>query len=291
MTTLYREFSTQAELDAQYNAGASVDDYPGYMARWASDSAATRAALPCTLNIPYGATKAETLDIFPAEQPNAPVLVFVHGGYWRFLAASDFSFVAEGPRQHGFTTVVVNYDLCPWVSIDEIVRQTRASLAWVYRHIAAYGGDPERIAVSGHSAGGQLTGMSMFTPWSERYGLPDNLVKAAVPISGLFDLRPLRYTYLQPALQLDSGVIERNSPHFLVRRIAAPTLVAWGDQESSEFARQSRDFAQALSGTGASVDLHASAGKHHFSVLDEFKEPASPICLWLKQAISRLSAS
>ena len=283
MNFLYRQFTSQSEIDAQYNAGASVPDYAAYLAGYQSSSAATRESIPCALNLPYGPTRAETLDIFPAERPGAPVLVFLHGGYWRALSAGDFSFVAQGPHQHGFTTVVVNYDLCPWVTIDEIVRQIRASLAWVYRHIGDHGGDPQRIVVSGHSAGGQLTAMSLLTPWADRYGLPDDLVKAAIPISGLYDLRPLRYSYLQPALQLDDGLIARNSPLLLPPPRPLPVLVTWGDQESAEFARQSHAYAQALSDAGCQAALHASAGAHHFSVLDEFRQPASAICHWLSR--------
>ncbi len=283
MSFLYRQFTTQAQIDAQYNAGAAVPDYAAYLARYQSSSAATREAIPCILNVPYGPTRAETLDIFPAENPGAPVLVFLHGGYWRALSASDFSFVARGPRQHGLTTVVVNYDLCPWVTIDEVVRQIRAGLAWVYRHIGEHGADPQRIIVSGHSAGGQLTAMSLLTPWADRYGLPDDLVKVALPISGLYDLAPLRYSYLQPALQLDEGLVARNSALLQPQVRRLPVMVAWGEQESDEFVRQSHAYAQCLADAGCQVERHASAGAHHFSVLDEFEEPGSRMCLWLSQ--------
>ena len=285
MPTLYREFTQQSELDAQYNAGAAVPDYPAHLARWREHSVRTRERLPHELRVPYGPTLAETLDIFPAEKPDAPVHVFIHGGYWRALAAEDFSFVAAGPRERGFCTVSVNYALCPWVSIEEIVRQVRASLAWVHRNIERWGGNPERIAVSGHSAGGHLTGMALATSWREQYGLPDDLIKAALPISGLFDLRPLRHSYLQPVLQLDEGAVQRQSPLLQLPTRATPTLVAWGEAESSEFARQSNAYADALAGIGSQVDRLPVPKAHHFTVLDGFEDAHSSLCNWLATAL------
>lgn len=286
MPTLYRQFSSQAEIDAQYNAGASVPDFLHFAAQWKTDSEGVRARLPARLDVPYGPTLAETLDIFPAEQPGSPVLVFLHGGYWRSFSSKEFSFVAAGLRARGFTTVVVDYALCPWVSIDEIVRQARASLAWVHRYIAEHNGDPGRIAVAGHSAGGHMAMMSLLTPWQERYGLPDDLVRAAVSISGLHDLTPLRWSYLQPSLQLDDGVIARNSPQHLVRRVAAPVLVTWGERESAEFERQGRDFAQALQAHGTQVECRPTPHAHHFNVLDGLRDAGSPLCDWLGRALA-----
>lgn len=286
MTPLYRQFTQQAEIDAQYNASAAIPDFAERAARNQQASAQWRASHPGHLRVPYGPTLAETLDIFPAAHPNAPVLVFLHGGYWWRGAAADYSCVAQGPHRQGFTTVVVDYALCPHVSLDEIVRQARASVAWVYRHIAEHGGDPSRIVVAGHSAGGQLAAMALLTPWAADYGLPDGVVKAAVPVSGLFDLAPLRWSYLQPVLQLDEGAVRRNSPLSWVRPVPARVLVTWGGAESDEFARQSRSFADALQDQGVSVDCWPVAGAHHLSVLDAFADPASPLCTWMAQAVA-----
>jgi len=286
MKTLYRQFTQQTEIDAQYNAGASIPDFGALMAHCQVASARTRETLPCHLKAPYGPTLAETLDIFPAEQPGAPVVVFLHGGYWRRGAAADYSFVAEGPRARGLTTVVVDYALCPWVPLGEIVRQARASVAWVYRHIAEYGGDPQRILVAGHSAGGHLTAMSLLTPWKADYGLPDDLVKAAVPISGLFDLEPLRWSYLQPELQLTEATVRHQSPVHQLRPVAAEVLVAWGGLESAEFERQSCTFADLLQTQGARVQRQALPGAHHMSVLDGWRDPNSVLCHWMAQALA-----
>jgi arylformamidase len=148
MRALYREFDSQAQIDAQYNPSLGLEPGDQPMLHFAARAAHTRTALRCALNVPYGPTLEETLDIFPAEVPNAPVFVFIHGGYWRALSSKDFSGVALGLHPLGITTVVINYALCPFVTIDEITRQTRAATAWVLRHIDQYGGDPTRVCPS-----------------------------------------------------------------------------------------------------------------------------------------------
>ncbi|AGU53757.1 putative esterase [Variovorax paradoxus B4] len=275
----------QGEIDAQYDAGASVPDYPAYLTRWQEESATARLQLPCRLRLPYGATAAEKLDIFCADAPAAPVHVFFHGGYWRSLGASDFSFVAYALRNIGFTTVVVDYALCPSVSITEIVRQARASIAWVYGNIERFGGDPARITVGGHSAGGHLAMMSLLAPWKEAYALPEDVLNAAVSVSGLHDLAPLQYSYLQPALRLDEETIDRCSPMRHVKRVPAPVLVTWGALESQEFLRQGSEFAAQLANAGCRVDCSPLADAHHFSVLDAYRDADSRICQWLRRAV------
>jgi arylformamidase len=288
--SLYRTFTTQAEIDAQYNAGASVPDAAACRQHYTDQAMRARATLPCLLDVPYGPTLDETLDIFPAAEPNAPVWVFIHGGYWRALSSKDFSGVALGPRALGFTTVVVNYSLCPVVTIDEIVRQVRASIAWVVRNIANHNGDPARIVLGGHSAGGHLTAMMLQTLWAERYGLPANPIAAAVLVSGIYDLHPLRYSYLQPAIQLDDGVIQRNSPGLNVRANSTPLLMTWGAQESTEFARQSTDFHNGWVASGGRSELLAQAGADHFSAVHGFEEAASPLCQWMARAVGQVKS-
>ncbi|MDZ5459869.1 alpha/beta hydrolase [Azohydromonas lata] len=278
---LYRNFATQAEIDGQYNPSLGVDDPAAEMRHYVETSRQAREKLPNVLNVPYGPTLAETLDIFPAAQADAPVFVFIHGGYWRALSAGDFSGVALGPQALGITTVVVNYALCPQVSIDEITRQTRAAVAWVLRNIGQYGGDPSRVAVGGHSAGGHLAAMSLLAPWARDYGLPEDPLAGALLFSGLYELEPLRWSYLQPMIQLDEGVIRRNSPTRLVRSCATPAWVTWGALESSEFARQSIEFAEAWRRAGNEVELSPVADTHHFTVIHGLEDAASPVCRWL----------
>ena len=278
---LYREFVTQAEFDAQYNPSATLPDPNAPGLHFVAMAQKAREQLRCTLDVPYGPTLEETLDIFPADQANAPVFVFIHGGYWRALSSKTFSGVALGLQARGITTVVINYALCPRVTIDEIVRQTRAALAWTLRNIAQYGGDPARVAIGGHSAGGHLTAMALQTDWAGDYGLPQDPFVAALPFSGLYDIEPLRYSYLQPAIQLDDGIIRRNSPAFRVRPCKTPVWITWGGAESTEFARQSRIYHDAWQAAGNVSELREVPGANHFTVIGGLEDPQSAVCEWL----------
>ncbi|WP_428422737.1 alpha/beta hydrolase [Methylibium sp.] len=284
MSKLYRQFTTQAEIDAQYDVERSVPDFMVYARHYIEESRATRTRLRCELDIPYGPTRAETLDIFPAAEPNAPVFVFFHGGYWRMLTSKEFSCVALGLNQLGITTVVVNYELLPKVSLDEITRQSRSAVAWVLRNIQHHGGDPKRVVVGGHSAGGHLTAMLAQTQWSEDYGLAPDPMAGAVMVSGLFDLHPLRYSCMQPQLQFDDGVIQRNSPLFQVRASATPALVTWGGDEPDEFRRQSDAYLAAWKEAGNAAKRLEQPGANHFTAIYGFEDAKSPLCQWVLQA-------
>ncbi len=285
MPTLYRAFESQTEIDAQYNPSLLLAPGASPMAHFTAQAEAARASIPCHLNVPYGPTRAETLDIFPAAQANAPVFVFLHGGYWRALSSKDFSGVALGLQQRGITTVVVDYALCPTVSIDEIVRQVRSASAWVLRNIAQYGGAPNRVGIGGHSAGGHLTAMCLQTEWERDYALPNNPFAAAIAFSGLYDLAPLRYSYLQPMLQLNADVVQRNSPAFWARPCSTPLWITWGGLETSEFARQSRVYADAWQAAGNQALLQAEDGADHFSVIHWLENSNSAVCNWLANTL------
>jgi len=287
MPALYRQFTTQAEIDAQYDVERSVPDFGLYARHFIDESRLARHRLRCVLDLPYGPTRDETLDVFPASAPGAPVFVFVHGGYWRMLSSKEFSCIALGLHELGITAVIVNYALCPRVSIDEIARQIRAAVAWVLRRIERHGGDPTRVVLGGHSAGGHLTAMCLQTDWEQDYALPADPLAGAVMVSGLFDLRPLRWSCMQPMLQLDEGVIQRNSPLFHVRRCATPALVTWGDDESAEFRRQSEEFLAAWTAAGNRARRWPQAERNHFDAIYGFENPKSPLVQWVAQATRR----
>jgi arylformamidase len=275
---LYRNFATQEELDAQYNLNAM---FPEAAARYEDfcwrESESVRAALDHRLDVPFGPTLAEHVDIYPAGQ-NAPVLVYVHGGFWCLRTSKEFGFVARGPASRGVAAVVTNYDLCPRVTIDEIVRQTRAAVAWVYENAASFGGDPGRIHVAGHSAGGHLVAMLLATDWEGEYGLPGDIVKSATAISGLYDLGPFPYTFLQPQLQLGYDQILKNSPILHIPDSAPPLLVAYGENETEEFRRQSEEFLSAWKAKGLEGGISLLQDKNHYEVVDGFLDPESPLC-------------
>ena len=285
MQTLYCEFETQAQIDAQYNPALKLPDITAPGRHYAKKSARARTLLRCVQDVPYGPTLSETLDIFPADVPNAPVFVFLHGGYWRALSSKDFSCIALGLQPLGITTVVVNYALCPWVTMDEITRQARAAVAWTHHNIARFGADPARVALGGHSAGAHLTAMCLQTKWVEDYGLPSDPLAAAVLVSGIYDIAPLRYSYLQPMIQLDEGIVRRNSPLFSVRPCATPIWVNWGAEETSEFARQAKTYHLAWLAAGNQGELSALPVADHYRAIHGFEQQNSNLCLWLVQKL------
>ena len=278
VAVLYRKFATQEEHDAQYNLTAMLPEAAArYEAFCWRESEGVRASLDHRLDVPFGPTLAEHADVYPAGE-NAPVLVYVHGGFWCLRTSKEFGFVARGPVSRGVATVATNYDLCPRVTIDEIVRQTRAAVAWTYKNAASFGGDPARIHVAGHSAGGHLVAMLLATDWEGEYGLPGNVIKGATAISGLYDLAPFPYTFLQPKLQLAYDQILRNSPILHIPESAPPLLVAYGDNETDEFKRQSEKYLDAWKAQGLEGECLILQGKNHYEVIDGFLEAESPLC-------------
>ena len=272
--SLYRNFSTQEELDAQYDPERTVPNAGFYADLYERESDLLRSESAHSLRVRFGPTLVEHVDVYPAGD-GAPVLVYVHGGYWRARTSREFGFVARGPGSLGVATVVTNYALCPAVTIDEIVRQTRAAVAWIHGNAPSFGGDPANVHVAGHSAGGHLVAMLLATDWEGDYGLPSDVIKSATAISGLFDLAPFPYTFLQPKLQLTWDQVQRNSPILHVPDAAPPLLLAYGENETDEFERQSEAFLEAWTAKGLSGGRLVIPGKNHYDVIDGFLDPGS----------------
>ena len=275
---LYHTFSTQEEIDQEYNPRFIVENTDELIQTYFTESQRVLREYSHRSTVAYGPNPSETLDIFTAEKLFSPVHIFFHGGYWHSLTSRDFAFVAEGLVRNGITTVLINYALCPSVNIDEIVRQSRAAAAWTYRNAEDFGGNPEEISVSGHSAGGHLTGMLMSTDWEKNYGLPPNLIKGFLPVSGLFDLKPFPFSWLQPKLLLTSEQVLRNSPVFLKPLYTPHVMVAVGADESHEFQRQSKNYTIFLQKHGVPAEYLSMPGKNHFNIIHDFLGDGGPLC-------------
>jgi arylformamidase len=266
-----------AWLDAQYNNRARVADHAEVFSRWAAASALARQSSPCVLDLCYGDGAGETLDVFPAPataQP-APVLVFIHGGYWRSLDKADHSFIAPSFTADGALVVVPNYALCPAVSIEHIVLQMARAVAWVWRHAAEYGGDPSRIALVGHSAGGHLASMLLSCRWKQvDDALPAQPVAGALSIAGLYDLEPLRHTpYVQADLKLTPASVARLSPAFFPRPKGSKLYATVGLSESEEFLRQNLLIRDVWGPTAVPI-CETVPASNHFTVLNSLADPA-----------------
>ena len=262
-----------AWLDVQYNNRARIPEHPQIFARWAESSKLARERLKAVLDVRYGDQPGETLDVFPAAEAGAPVLVFIHGGYWRSLDKSDHSFIAPAFVEAGATVIVPNYALCPSVTIETIALQMTHALAWVWRNPGVHSGDPNRIAIAGHSAGGHLAAMMLSCRWKDvGDDLPPKLVPGALSISGLYDLEPIRNTpFLQQDLQLTPAAVKRLSPAFFPRPRGTLYTVA-GINESDEFLRQNQLIRDQWGPTTVPV-CETIPGRHHLDVLHDLADP------------------
>jgi arylformamidase len=266
-----------AFYEREYNARAAIPEHPQIFTRWAEQGAITRRLRACLIDLPFGETPAERLDYFPTRQDAAPLLVFIHGGYWRSLDKSDFSWLAPPFVQHGVALALLNYGLAPNTPIEDMVRQQLRALAWLYRNGDRLGFDPERIVVVGHSAGAHLTAMMMAALWPVYADdLPRSLVKAGLAISGIYDLAPLvQTTFVNVDLRLDARRARELSPAHMPPATSAPLITAVGALESSEFHRQT----QLISSAWKAVHLRnvPMAGVNHLTVMDQLANPASPL--------------
>ena len=272
----YRNLSTEA-LELEFNPRATVQNLDERLAASAAASAAARARLDCVLDVRYGPGKKETLDIFPAAgSGSAPVQIFIHGGYWRAMDKSDYSFIADVFQPAGATTVIINYDLCPAVTLDTIVEQSNRSIAWTWRNIAEYGGDPERLHVSGNSAGGHLTAMALAHDW-EAEGLPADIIKGAVPVTGVMDCEPVLDITVNEEVRLDPETARRLSPLRNPPQRALPLLIAVGGAEPPLWIKMSEDYAALCRGHGIECEYLEMPGQDHFDISRAIGDPESPL--------------
>jgi arylformamidase len=265
-------------VERGYNLRAAVAEHPRWFERYAAASADARARFAPHLDLRYGPGPKETLDLFVPAGPARGTLVFLHGGYWRALDKSDFSYVAPVFLAHDLAVAVVNYDLCPDVTVAAIVDECRRALAWLVREGGRLGARVDRLVLAGHSAGGHLTAMLFATDWTAA-GLPEPRIAGGVSLSGVHDLEPIVRFSFNADIRLDEREAARLSPVRLRPRTAAPLLLAVGADETSEFIRQTRllwDAWPASRPPGDVAPLIVPA-RHHFSVVADFGEPGSEL--------------
>ena len=257
----------------QYDAVAAIPDHPRILTRWLRDSAHVRRTKPALLDLAYGESAAERLDFFPANRSGAPLLIFIHGGWWRSRDKSNFSFMVPAYTQAGFNVALTNYGLAPAVSMEDITRQQLHAIAWLYQRAEDYDFDPQRIVVAGHSAGAHLAAMMMSALWPAfDPALPSDLVKAGVLLSGLYDLTPIMHAdFVNADLKLTPQRSELLSPAFMPQAHPAPFISAVGALESDEFKRQNALIGQVWN------DSHAGdivvPDKNHITICDAFATP------------------
>jgi arylformamidase len=261
----------------QYNARATIPDHPQIFTRWHKDSAHIRRTNAGLFDLAYGDAPGERLDFFPANRSGAPLLIFIHGGWWRSLDKSDFSFIVPGYKLAGFNVALPNYTLAPHASLQEITRQQLRALAWLYRNAEHYDFDRQRIAVAGHSAGAHLAAMMMAARWNDfAQDLPVDLVKAGILMSGLYDLAPVLHAdFVNVDLKLKPQDIGPLSPAFMPQAHHASFITAAGGLESNEFRRQTALIAGQWK--AAHVADIALPDKNHLTICDAFAEQEHPL--------------
>jgi arylformamidase len=273
---VFRDYDQQ-RLNAEYNNRAKVANADDYKAAQSVTSDRVRATANGRLDVAYGDAPDERLDIFPASGDGPhPVHVFFHGGYWKSNRKEDFAFAANPFIGFGATVVVAEYALIPGVTMAELIRQCRAALAWVWRNAGSFGSDPGRISVSGHSAGGHITAMMMATDWPVfEKGLPADLVKAGIGISGLYDLVPVQLSSQNDDLGLTADEALEFSPVLMTPPGGGRLLLPVGGDEGPEFIRQADDLAAAWSAKGVEARSWILPGDNHFSIVNQYIDPNS----------------
>ncbi|MFT5394224.1 MAG: arylformamidase [Gammaproteobacteria bacterium] len=275
------------EVAAQYNPRIDVPDYDTWMAQWARSSEAARANLVGQYDIAYGDTPGQRLDVFPASASGAAVNVFIHGGGWRYLDKADHTFASAPVVGAGHASVQLNYDLCPSVPLADAVEQVRTGIRWVRDNAHTFNADPERIYVSGHSAGAHLAAMLTMEGWTERYGLPEDVVKGAAIVSAAFDLEPMLMVPGAEELQVDPVQYEALSPIALNPNPKVDYLIAVGACETTEWLRQTQRMVDKLTAAQCRVEYIASPRDHHYSTLPCMANETAPIGLRLLAQMDR----
>jgi len=263
---------TAIDYEAEYNNRVRIAEFPAIVARWQAASATDRQAARAELDQPYGAGERQRYDLFYAGERTAPLVVYIHGGYWQLGERQMFAFLAPAFNAAGLDLAIPSYSLCPTVSVLQIIEELRRCLAAIWTKTNKH------PVVIGHSAGGHLTAAMLATDWRQVPGVPEDLVRAGCAISGVFELAPLIPTTMNNAMRLDPETARAASPLFWPPPPRDRTLVAAvGDGETLAFHQQSRTMVAAWAKAGVTAEYLSVAGTNHFTVVDELARPDSAL--------------
>ncbi|MGD9836925.1 MAG: alpha/beta hydrolase [Afipia sp.] len=267
---------TQEQLDLGFNNTLHVPETASIVAEWERLSAGMRAQYPQSLDLRYGPRERNRIDFLKAKD-GGPTLVFIHGGYWQTRAKENFTFCAAGPLAHGINVALIGYTLAPDATLDQIVSEVRAGIDYLAAELPALGGDPNNMIVSGWSAGGHLSSMSLGHPQ----------IKAGLLISGIYDLEPIRHSYLNAKLNLDDGTIQRNSPTRNPGGVDKPLVIVAGSGELPLLRKQSADYAGHRAAYGLPVLYEEIPGANHFTMMDELASPSGRLTVLARQLFTQ----
>jgi arylformamidase len=259
------------DLDLGLNNGKAVAGSANIVAGWDRRSVALRARYPDHLDLRYGPRQRNRIDVLKAAD-RAPTLLFIHGGYWQMRAKENFTVVAEGPLAHGINVALIGYTLAPDATLDEIVAEIHTGIDYLAAQLPGLGGG-ERLVVAGWSAGGHLTAMALWHPQ----------VRGGVAISGIYDLEPVRHSYLNDKLGLDEAMSRRNSPMAQEGGSMKPLALVVGNAELPLLRKQTADFAAHRARHGLPVAYEEISGANHFSIMDELISPQGRITTLIRQ--------
>ena len=273
---------TQAELDAAYDQRVYAPNREEIVAWYGAEGARVRERLEMRRSVPYGAGEDETLDIFPAKSGSestfgAPVHIHIHGGRWTLFTKDEESFLAPTFVSAGAACVVPDFSNIPKVRIPEMVAQVKSAIAWTYRNAASFGGDPERIHLSSHSSGSHLAGVALLTDWEKEFGLPRDVVKSALLVSGMYDMRPVMLSARSSYVKLTDEEVLALSAILQPERAHTPLTLVYGEKETPEFRRQPKAYAEVLAAAGKPVKVVEVPGVNHFEILRQLGEPGSEV--------------
>jgi arylformamidase len=267
---------SQEDRDLGLNNGVAVAGSADIVAGWERRSTAMRARYSDHLDLRYGPRERNRIDFLKSRE-KAPTLLFIHGGYWQHRAKENFALFAEGPMAHGINVALIGYTLAPDATLDEIVAEIFRGIDFLAEQLPALGGDASRIVVSGWSAGGHLTSMALSHPQ----------VKGGMAISGVYDLEPIRHSYLNVKLKLDDAMSRRNSPLMQAGGALKPLSLVVGAAELPLLRRQTADFAGHRARYGLPVTYEEIPGANHFTIMDEMVSPAGRITTLIRQLFER----